>query len=70
MSASDDHLRSLRERRKRPPQEPEEAPKSAPLVSQGPRSAGMPIGRAKSPDDLIREAATRLSSPGGWTRIF
>lgn len=71
MSTSDSYLRTLRERRKRVPAGPVDVP-AAPstpkpgLVSQGGRSAGMPIGRTKTPDDLIREARGDRSV---WTRI-
>ena len=71
MSGADAFLRGVAQRRRqRPPQEePEEARKSAPLVSQGARSGGYPR-REVTPDDLIRAAAGRLSGPGGWQRIF
>jgi hypothetical protein len=79
MSASDrDAFRRALDRQKRTPRKaaaepdaaPAEQPKSAPLVTQGGRSSGMPLRRRATPDDLIRGfRSTRSSGPGGWERI-
>jgi hypothetical protein len=67
MTEADDFIRSRGRRPRVERKEPEEAPKP-PLVSQGPRSRGYPCPQV-SVDDLIRAAAGRSFSAGGWVRI-